>query len=91
MRARTSLEHIRQVLTHDAEDLDDANLSEHRRALKAQKAKHEIALAQGVNGGGQPTPTNVERHLGRAGRFAPLAPASSRAPASQHWRSCDWH
>ncbi|KOO23796.1 hypothetical protein Ctob_002969 [Chrysochromulina tobinii] len=28
----------------DVEDLDDAILSEHRRALKVQKAKHEMAL-----------------------------------------------
>ncbi|KOO34027.1 hypothetical protein Ctob_015137 [Chrysochromulina tobinii] len=41
---RSSLEHIRQVLTQDVEDLDDAILSEHRRALKVQKAKHEMAL-----------------------------------------------
>ena len=41
---RTSLEHIRRVLTQHVEDLDEAILREHRRALKVQKAKHEMAL-----------------------------------------------
>lgn len=43
---RSCLEHVRMVLTQAVEDLDENIIIEHRKAMKALKAKHEMALEQ---------------------------------------------